>query len=171
MAALKFDKTRLIFGLFLIVLIIIGEIVFAVLKVPSWPAFMIMVFFFVEHMDKKKAPNILVGGLFGIACIVIAKYFVEALTPVIGGELAKLSFIVIIVYAIVAFGEMLPILFNNYAFMYLIVSAVAIKTPDPNPFIWMAVEVVGGGIFIAGILGIIKIIGAMAKRKAAKASK
>ena len=55
--------------------------------------------------------------------------------------------------------------------MYLIVSAIAIKTPDPNPFLWMAIEVVGGGIFIAGILGIIKILGAMAKRNAAKSSK
>jgi hypothetical protein len=168
MAAVKFDKTRLIFGLFLIVLIVIGEIVLDTFKLPSWPAFMIMVFFFVEHMDIKKAPNILVGGLFGIACIVLIKFFIEALAPFLGPDLPKLIFIVVVVYAIVAFGEMLPILLNNYAFMYLIVSGVAARTPDPNPFIWMAVEVVGGGIFIAGIMGILKLLGAMAKKKAAK---
>jgi hypothetical protein len=127
---------------------------------------MIMIFFFVEHMDIKKAPNILVGGLFGIVCIILAKYFVEALAASLGTELSKLLFIIIIVYLIVALGEIIPILFNNYAFMFLTVSAVAIRTPGANPLIWMGVELAGGAIFIAGIMGIFKIMGALARKKA-----
>ena len=50
-----------------------------------------------------------------------------------------------------------------------IVEAVAVKAPDPNIFSWMGVEVVGGGLFILGILGIVKILESLAKKKAIKA--
>jgi hypothetical protein len=53
--------------------------------------------------------------------------------------------------------------------MYFLVAALAAKAPDPNVFSWMGVEVIGGALFIAGILGIVKILGALAKKKAIKA--
>ena len=37
------------------------------LRVPGWPAFVALVLFFIEHMDVKKVPAILVGALVGIA--------------------------------------------------------------------------------------------------------
>ena len=126
----KLDPQRLIFGLFLLVLVVSGEIVFSHFKLPAWPAFMVMIFFFMEHMDLKKAPGILFGGGFGIMCIVFIKYFMITLSPYTGMEFAKISFIVIVVYAIVAFGEILPVLFNNYAFMFFTVSGLAAKTPE-----------------------------------------
>jgi hypothetical protein len=173
---MKLDPQRLVFGLFLLVLIVVGEIILSHFSLPVWPAFMIMIFFFMEHMDIKKAPHMLVGGLFGIACILLIKWFVTALGPVIGVELSKLLFICIFVYAIIAFGEMIPIVLNNYAFMFFTVSAaVAIllatmKEPKPFPLVEvMGVELIGGGLFIAGIIGILKLLGALAKKKAAKA--
>lgn len=166
----KLDPQRLIFGLFLLVLIVVGELIMTHYHLPPWPAFMVMVFFFMEHMDPKKIPHILVGGVLGIVCIILIKPFIGILAPSIGAEAAKLLFIVIAVYAIVAFGEILPVLFNNFAFMFLIVSGVAIWTPEPKPLVWIGVELIGGGIFIAGILGILKIMGALAARKAAKAA-
>jgi hypothetical protein len=165
----KLNPQRLVFGLFLLVLIVVGEVVLHHFEWPTWPAFMIMIFFFVEHMNTKKIPEILVGGCVGIACIILAKYMIGALAPIMGQQIATLVFIVVVVYAIVAFGEILPIVFNNYAFMFLTVSAAmanAGKAP-PDPFVWMAVELVAGGIFIAGIIGILKIMGALAARKAA----
>jgi hypothetical protein len=69
----------------------------------------------------------------------------------------------------VALGEVVPVLFNNYTFMYFLVAAVAAKAPDPNVFSWMGVEVVGGALFIAGILGIVKILESLAKKKSIKA--
>jgi hypothetical protein len=77
--------------------------------------------------------------------------------------------VIVFVYLIVALGEIIPVLFNNYTFMYFLVAAVAYKTPDQDIFSWMGVEVIGGALFIAGILGIIKILGFLARRKAAKA--
>ena len=43
----------------------------------------------------------------------------------------------------VAFGEMLPLVFNNYAFMYLTVTGLAVHLPEPQPFLWMAVAARG----------------------------
>jgi hypothetical protein len=165
----KLSKDRLIFGVFLIILIALGEIILGHLKLATWPAFMVMIFFFEAHMDMKKAPNILVGGLFGIANLLLIMFFLEAVGPALGMELAKLVYVLIFVYAIVALGEVVPVLFNNYCFMYFLVAAVAAKNAEPDIFVWMGIELVGGIAFIAGIIGIVKLLGALAMKKAAKA--
>jgi hypothetical protein len=160
----KLDPQRLIFGVYLVILIVAAELAFNHLALPAWPAFMVMIFFFMEHMNPKKIPHILIGGLCGIACILGAKFFITALAPSLGVEGATLLFIVIVVYAIVAFGEIVPQVFNNYAFMYLTVSGIAAKLPDPNPLQWMAVELVGGVALLAGVGGIGKLMAARAPR-------
>lgn len=155
---MKPNKQRLIFGLYLLVLIAVAEIAFGKLGVPPWPAFIAMIFFFEAHMDVKKVPQILVGGAFGIGLILTAKPFIGALAPVLGAELARLAFILVLVYAIVALGEMLPLLFNNYAFMYLTVTGIAVTQAGANPFVWMGVTVLGGAVLIAGVVGIGKLM-------------
>jgi hypothetical protein len=165
----KVEPQRLIFGLFLIILIAVGEVFFDHFKLPAWPAFMVMILFFMEHMNVQKVPHILIGGLVGIACIILIKMFVTSLAPVLGVEVAKIIFILAVVYAIVVFGEILPQVFNNFAFMFFVVCGIAGLLPNPNPFLWMAIEVVGGSVFIAGIVGIGKIMAAMAQKKAAQA--
>lgn len=180
----KLNPQRLLFGVFLLVLIVIGEIVLHTFHLPGWPAFMVMIFFFVEHMDVKKIPEILVGGLCGLLSVVLAGIVIPVLAPSMGVFPATILFVVVAVYAIVAFGEVLPIVFNNYAFMYLTVgaavaklqgtlAAIEAKVPGletmlgpPNPFMWIAIELVGGAVFIAGIIGILKIMGLLAASKA-----
>ena len=147
-----FNRQRLIFGLYLIVLIVIAELIIGHYALPAWPAFMAMIFFFVEHMDSKKAGHIVLGGTFGIACLVLAKLLIAKLAPWTGVEIAKLLFVVAVVYAIVAFGELLPRLFNNYAFMYLTVAGVAAQQPNANVPLWMAMSAIGGSLLIAGVL-------------------
>lgn len=154
----QFDRQRLIFGLYLLVLIAAAVLITGRLKVPAWPAFMAMVFFFVEDMDVKKVPHILVGGVFGIACILLAAPTIGALAPLIGVEYATLVYILGVVYAIVAFGELVPLLFNNFAFMYLTVTGIAVQLPGPNPYLWMAVTGIGGALLIAGVIGIGKLM-------------
>jgi hypothetical protein len=154
----KFDRHRLVFGLYLLVLIAAAVLVTGHFKLPSWPAFMAMVLFFVEDMDRGKVPQILVGGVFGIACILLAAPIIGALAPLIGVEYATLAYILGIVYAIVAFGAMLPLLFNNFAFMYLTVTGVAVQAPDPNPYLWMVITGLGGALLIAGVVGIDKLM-------------
>ena len=159
----KFNRQRLVFGLYLLVLIAAAELSAGYLGVPAWPAFMAMIFFFVEHMNARKAPDILVGGICGIACILLAEPIIGALAPLMGFEFARLAYILGIVFAIVAFGEMLPLVFNNYAFMYLTVTGLAMHLPDPKPLLWMAVAGLGGGLLIAGVLGIVRFMSAGAR--------
>lgn len=166
----KLDKNRLILGVLLIILIAITDLIMDHAKLPTWPAFMVMIFFFEAHMDKKKAANIIVGGLFGMVNLIIIKAFLGAVGPSIGMEYAKILYVVIFVYAIVALGEIIPILFNNYAFMFFLITALAATTPNFNLFVSMGVEVVLGGIFILAILGMVKIVTMLAMRSAAKAA-
>lgn len=149
-----FTKRNILFGFLLVAFIIVFEIIMAQLLLPAWPAFMVMIFFFVAHEEIKQAPNILIGGLAGIFCVILLELFVDALKPVMGHEAAKLLFIGLFVYAIVLLKDAIPYVFNSYAFMFFLVSAIAIKIPKANPYIWMGVELVIGGIFILGILGI-----------------
>jgi hypothetical protein len=154
----KFNRHRLIFGLYLLVLIAAAVLLTAHFKLPAWPAFMAMIFYFIADMDPKKIPHILVGGVFGIACILLATPIVTTLAPLLGVEFATLVYILGIVYAIVAFGEMAPMFFNNYAFMYLTVAGLGMQLPEPNPILWMAVAGIGGAVLIAGVIGIGKLM-------------
>ena len=77
----RFQKDRLIFGGLLLALIAIGEIVLHELYLPAWPVFVVMLFFFLAHMDRKVAPNIIIGALAGIGCTMLAKPVVGALAP------------------------------------------------------------------------------------------
>ena len=156
----KFNKIRLFFGLLLIILIGIGEVIFHALHLPAWPAFFVMIFFFVEERKMKKVPNILLGGAFGILLVIAAKYFVISLMGLgLAQFYAFLIFVMVFVYCIVALGEIIPWLFNNYAFMAILFAGQYMKTPEPqNPFVLAAILIIGGGIFIAGIIGIGKIV-------------
>lgn len=167
----KLDSQRLTFGAFLMIPIVLAVVVLGHLKLPTWPAFLAMILFFMEHMNPKKVSEILVGAVFGIACIILAGIIVKMLAPALGVELATIAFIVGIVYLLVAFGEMVPVVFNNYAFLYLTVAGVAAQAGNPQPIVWMAVALVGGGALIGSVMGIGKIMMGMAARATAKAAK
>ncbi|MCX5848116.1 MAG: hypothetical protein NTW65_01515 [Deltaproteobacteria bacterium] len=156
-----FTKRSLLFGFLLVAFIIVFEIIMARMALAAWPAFMVMIFFFVVHEDTKQAPGILIGGLAGILCVMLCGMFVDALNPLMGHETAKLIFIGLFVYAIVLLKDAIPYVFNSYAFMFFLVSAIAKQTPNANPYIWMGVELVIGGIFILGILGINRLVSAI----------
>ena len=61
----KFNRHRIVFGLYLLVLIAAAVLIADHFKLPAWPAFMAMIFFFVEEMNPAKVAQILVGGVFG----------------------------------------------------------------------------------------------------------
>ncbi len=156
----KFNKIRLFFGLLLIILIGIGEVICHAVNLPAWPAFFVMIFFFVEERNMKKALNILIGGAFGILLIIAAGYFIPFLMRLGLSQFpAFLTFVLLFVYCIVALGEIIPWLFNNYAFMAILFAGTYMKTPDAqNPVVLAAILIIGGAIFIAGIIGIEKIV-------------
>lgn len=152
----RINRERLIFGALLLVLIVAVELVLHHWHLPAWPVFLTMIFFFETHMDRARIPHLLVGGLAGIACYMLTVEFVQAAGPTLGVANARLLFICLVVYAIVALGEVLPVVFNNYAFMFLLVSGLAAKTEGavPQPLTWMAVAALGGALVILGVLAI-----------------
>jgi len=158
-----FSSHSVFFGVLLVAFIIVFEILLAYLKLPAWPAFMVMICFFIAHEDTKEVPAILIGGLAGLLCVILCHEFIAALRPAIGAEAAKLIFIGLFVYAIVLFKDALSAVFNSYAFLFFLVGSLAARLPGPAPFVWMAVEFIVGGIFIVGILGINKIVGVAPK--------
>ncbi|HNR51877.1 MAG: hypothetical protein BWZ01_02872 [Deltaproteobacteria bacterium ADurb.BinA179] len=151
-------RRNILFGFLLVAFIIVFEIILARLKLPAWPAFMVMVSFFMAHEDPGTAPRILIGGLAGIACIVLLGEFDQAFDTYLGAETSKLIFVGIFVYSIVLLKDVIPYVFNTYAFLFFLAASIASRAPNPEPYVWMGVELAVGGIFIVGVIGINRIV-------------
>lgn len=126
-----FSKLNIIFLALLLVLIMAGELILEPMHYAAWPAFMIMIFFFMSHMNIKEAPSILIGSAFGLLNIILIVYWFDIAVPLFGGDMAKypapatleamfiskLIYIAVFVALIVFFKDIIPWIFNNYAFM------------------------------------------------------
>jgi len=146
----KFNGHRLILGLFILVFIVITELLTARCKLPAWPAYVAWILFFIEHFNVRRAPHILLGAVVGIAFILLAPPVIGMLAKMFGVEWGRLIYILAAVYAIVAFGEIVPVLLNNYTFLFFTVCGLALGAPNPNPYVWALMAVIGGGLLIGG---------------------
>jgi hypothetical protein len=164
---MKFNRRRLILGLYVLALIVITELVTGHLRLPAWPAFVAWVLFFGEHMNPKRAPHILIGAAVGIALVMLAPIVIGLLAYLTGVEWGRLIYILAAVYAIFAFGEMIPLVLNNYTFMFFTVAGIALAAPNPNPQLWLLVEAAGGGLLIGATIVVGRIIGAPGTAEAA----
>jgi hypothetical protein len=167
-------RNRLIFGVMLLVVITVADIILHELHLPSWPMFMILMFFFLAHTDKNVAPNIIIGALLGIACFDIARPIIVAVVPFTGLFTARLLYLLGVVGSIILFREFVPIAFNDYAFAFLLLSGMASRERSDTastPLAWMIVTLVGGTLIILAILGIRQIIVVIETRSARKAAR
>lgn len=156
---MQFNRQRLIFGLFVLALIAITELIAGFFNLPPWPAYVAWVLFFIEQMNPKKAAPILIGAITAMALLLFAPVGIALLAHVIGPDWGRLVYILAAVYAIFAFGEIMPLVLNNYTFMVLTVAGVALATPNPNPYLWLAVGAVGGAALIGTTILISKLLG------------
>jgi len=157
---MKFNRRRLILGLYVLALIVITELVTGHLRLPAWPAFVAWVLFFGEHMSPKRAPHILIGAAAGIGLVMLASIVIGLLAHLSGAEWGRLIYISAAVYAIFAFGEMIPLVLNNYTFMFFTVAGLALAAPNPNPQLWLLMAAAGGGLLIGATIVVSRIIGA-----------
>jgi hypothetical protein len=164
---MKFNRRRLILGLYALALIVITELVTGHLGLPAWPAFVAWVLFFGEHMSPKRAPHILIGAAAGIGLVMLAPIVIGLLAHLIGADWGRLMYILAAVYAIFAFGEMIPLVLNNYTFMFFTVAGLALAAPNPNPQLWLLMEAAGGGLLIGATIVVGRIIGAPSAAEAA----
>ncbi|MGH8201326.1 MAG: hypothetical protein ACREVO_13355 [Steroidobacteraceae bacterium] len=88
----------------------------------------------------------------------LAPIVIGALAHLIGAEWGRLVYILAAVYAIFAFGEMIPLVLNNHTFMFFTVAGLALATPSPNPQLWLLMEVAGGGLLIGATIVIGRMI-------------
>lgn len=164
---MKFNRRRLILGLYVLALIVITELVTGHLELPAWPAFVAWVLFFGEHMNPKRTPHILIGAAAGIGLVMLAPIVIGLLSHLIGAEWGRLMYILAAVYAIFALGEMIPLVLNNYTFMFFTVAGLALAAPNPNPQLWLLMEAAGGGLLIGATIVVGRIIGAPSAAQAA----
>lgn len=156
---MKFNRQRLILGLYVLALILISELVSDYLKLPVWPAFVAWVLFFGEHMNPRRAPHILVGSATGIGLVMLAPIAIGLLAPLIGAEWGRLIYILAAVYAIFALGEMFPLVLNSCTFMLFTVAGLALAAPHPNPPLWLLIEAAGGGLLITATIVAGRLVG------------
>jgi hypothetical protein len=164
---MNFNRRRLILGLYVLALLVIIELVAGHLKLPAWPALVAWVLFFGEHMNPKRTPHILIGAATGIGLVMLAPIVIGLLAHLIGTEWGRLLYILAAVYAIFAFGEMIPLVLNNYTFMFFTVAGLALAAPNPNPQLWLLMEAAGGGLLIGATIVVGRIIGAPSAAEAA----
>jgi hypothetical protein len=164
---MKFNRRRLILGLYVLALIVITELVTHYLKLPAWPAYVAWVLFFVEHMNPKRAPHVLIGAATGIGLVILAPSVIGWLAHLIGADWGRLIYILAAVYAIFALGEMIPLVLNSHTFMLFTVAGLALATPSPNPWLWLLVEAVGAGLLIGATILVCRLIGVPTATEAA----
>jgi hypothetical protein len=157
---MKFNRHRLILGICVLALIIITEFVTHHFKLPAWPAYVTWVLFFVEHMNPKRAPHVLIGAAAGIGLVILAPSVIGLLAHLIGADWGRLIYILAAVYAIFALGEMIPLVLNSHTFMLFTVAGLALATPHPNPQLWLLMAAAGGGLLIGATIVAGRLIGA-----------
>ena len=165
---MKFNRHRLILGLCVLALIVITELVTHHFKLPAWPAYVAWVLFFVEHMNPKRAPHVLIGAAAGIGLVILAPSVIGLLAHLIGADWGRLIYILAAVYAIFALGEMIPLVLNSHTFMLFTVAGLALATPHPNPQLWLLMAAAGGGLLIGATIIAGRLIGAPTAAQAAR---
>lgn len=157
-----FAKSRIIFGLLLVALIIAGELVLHFNHWATWPAFACMILYFLAHMDPKQIPHIIIGSFFGILNYPVLVAFVKTAAPTIGAYPAQLLYIAVFVAAIILLKDHVSWVFNTNAFMLLVMSGIAGRIPPgPEPVTWMGIQLVIGTALVLGVYGIQKTVAAI----------
>jgi hypothetical protein len=97
------------------------------------------------------------AGNAGIGLVMLAPIVIGLLAHLIGAEWGRLIYMAA-VYAIFAFGEMIPLVLNNYTFMFFTVAGLALAAPHPNPQLWLLMEAAGGGLLIGATIVVGRIL-------------
>ena len=124
----------------------------------AWPAFLTLLFFFEKGGDVKNLPNIFIGAAVGILLAAAVPMGVGFIAPFIGGvTVATLLIVFIMVFSIIALGDVAHMFFNNYAFMYFTICLIFGK--EQMTAQWLIVLAAGGVFFTGGVLVFAKLLG------------
>lgn len=151
-----FKKETLIAALIIAAWVVVTLLVLGIFKVKSgWPAFLTLLFFFESGAKIENLKNIFCGAVVGLLLAGGLPFAVKALVPSLGLEPAILLVVFIIIFLIVALGDVAHMFFNNYAFVYFTIASIF---PKQATLEWIIVTVLGGLFFSGGSIGLIKLL-------------
>ncbi len=154
-------KAHFFLGLIIATIVCLGVVVIGALGIhATWPAFFIMISFFITGADVKNLPSIFIGCITGL---VLAFLLLIAATPTmaaLGATVGLLVLVWIVVFTIVFGKEFVPQAFNDFAFIYFTIAlifAAEAATMTPAAIVsqyvtWALTAILGGGGILAGII-------------------
>ena len=120
-----------------------------------WPAALVVLFFFLGHADTKNIPNIFVGGVAGLLLAAALPLCVKFLVPMLGLKASIYVVVGVMVFFIVALGDLLHIVFNDYNFAYF---TIALIFHEQLTLHWILTLVIAGPFFLFTVLYSIKFV-------------
>ena len=124
-----------------------------------WPAALVVLFFFLGHADTKNIPNIFVGAAIGLLMAAALPICVKYLAPTLGLKPAIYVMVGVMVFLIVALGDVAHIAYFTIALIF----------HEQLTVHWLATLVFAGAFFLFAVLYSIKwVMQALAKTPAAE---
>lgn len=142
----------LYFRLMMVAWILIANAFFHAIEFEySWLVFLSNIMLFTMEGDiKDRFISVELGGLVGMVLTVLAMLAIGALTPVLGGTLGVVLFILIILHPYA------PKVLNNVGFAYLTVACIDSATFAANLPLFFGVYIVGSLVFNGGCVLLMK---------------
>lgn len=154
-------KAHFVLGIIIATIVCLGVVVIGALGVEAtWPAFFIMISFFITGANVKNLPNIFIGAITGLLLSFVLLIAATPAMAALGSTLGLLVLVWLVVFLIVFGKEFLPQAFNDFAFIYFTIAlifAASAATMTPAAIIseyitWALTAVLGGGGILTGII-------------------
>lgn len=155
-------KAHLFLGLIIATVVCLGVFVLGELGIhATWPAFFVMISFFITGADVKNLPRIFIGAVTGLILAYLLLMFAVPSITAFGPTLGLLLLVWIIIFAIIFGGVFVPHALNDFAFIYFTIALIfageaAKMTPAAlisEHVTWGLTAILGGGGILACIIG------------------
>lgn len=139
--------------------LVICTVIFHKLHVhATWPAYLVVIFFFNSHFDTSQLKTIFGGGTMGLLLGYTFPIIIGAFAPMIGPEYAFYALIGIALLAIIGLGPLAHFLFNPVTFAYSLLVLLNMNVVHEHFFEWLLTHFAGGALCIVGIYAVVKIM-------------
>ncbi|HZK87066.1 MAG TPA: hypothetical protein VFC40_03800, partial [Syntrophomonas sp.] len=118
-------KAHFFLGLIIATIVCIGVFIIGALGIEhTWPAFLIMISFFMTGANVKNLPNIFIGSITGLILAFVLLIAAAPTMEALGATFGLLVLVWIVVFLIVFCKEFVPMAFNDFAFIYFTIALI-----------------------------------------------
>jgi len=111
----------------------------------AWPATIALLFFFEGKAETGNLKKIFLGAATGLILASFLPKCVKIMTPVFGNEPGILLTVFFFIFLIIALGNLVQLIFNNYAFCFF---TIALIYQEQDTISWMLSLLLGGGLLV-----------------------